>query len=562
MLAAAFALTLAGCGGNGGGGTAAMPDPDTPVVTPEPDPQETCEAGGGRYEADGMCTSAEERITEAAQMACEGAGGRYETDGMCTSASAVAQQTCEGDGGRYEMNGSCTSSEDVATETCVAGGGRSNADGSCTSAGDLATTTSAGTKMTAIATEAGTDAADDAGLGGSGVDTVMMTISRPSSGTEVKIADSAMAGEDDPKFTLKADLGGGITRHDRTQDADDDGDVVNEIVMVSTDIDAPKATAFAKVAGQGLDVTTNTDNDDPADTFEALAVDQSDEDVRALVKSDAFKAGTAAVLTFARFQADSDNNMDGAQKVDAFETAGTYNGADGTYKCNAGNNDNDCTVSLDAKGAITEMSDGWIFTPDDGATSDVADANYLTYGFWLMTTTDEDGLTYNEVQTFATSSVAASGSVSDVTGSATYEGDALGVYVKNVHKTDGTIDTATSGHFTADVNLTATFDQVPVSDTDDRGTIAPSLLNTLSGTIDNFELAGGEANAWSVNLQGMIDTGAGTAAGSANGGGAAGTYSATFHGPTADDTQPHSVVGEFGANFSNGTVAGAFGARK
>ena len=26
--------------------------------------------------------------------------------------------------------------------------------------------------------------------------------------------------------------------------------------------------------------------------------------------------------------------------------------------------------------------------------------------------------------------------------------------------------------------------------------------------------------------------------------------------------QPHSVTGEFGANFSNGSVAGGFGARK
>ena len=56
MLAAAFALTLAGCGGNGGG-TAAV-DPDPPVVTPEPTPQEMCAADGGRFEDDGSCTSA------------------------------------------------------------------------------------------------------------------------------------------------------------------------------------------------------------------------------------------------------------------------------------------------------------------------------------------------------------------------------------------------------------------------------------------------------------------------------------------------------------------------
>ena len=46
----------------------------------------------------------------------------------------------------------------------------------------------------------------------------------------------------------------------------------------------------------------------------------------------------------------------------------------GTYKCNG---TAACTVTLSAKGGITELSDGWIFTPDKGATSDVADDDYL-----------------------------------------------------------------------------------------------------------------------------------------------------------------------------------------
>ena len=62
-LAAVFALTLAGCGG-GSGGTAAMPDPEPPVVEPEPTPQEMCEGDGGRYNADGSCTSAEDLAAE------------------------------------------------------------------------------------------------------------------------------------------------------------------------------------------------------------------------------------------------------------------------------------------------------------------------------------------------------------------------------------------------------------------------------------------------------------------------------------------------------------------
>ena len=49
MLAAT--LIVAGCGGGGGGG-------EDPPMMPEPTAQETCEAAGGRYNADGTCTSA------------------------------------------------------------------------------------------------------------------------------------------------------------------------------------------------------------------------------------------------------------------------------------------------------------------------------------------------------------------------------------------------------------------------------------------------------------------------------------------------------------------------
>ena len=53
-------------------------------------------------------------------------------------------------------------------------------------------------------------------------------------------------------------------------------------------------------------------------------------------------------------------------------------------------------------GTLIAMSDGWIFTPDTGATSDVPDADYLHYGFWLKRTTDAMGaVVYDEVETFA-----------------------------------------------------------------------------------------------------------------------------------------------------------------
>ena len=64
MLAAAFALTLAGCGGGGGSATA------PPEPPPMPDPEMECVDAGGRYNADGSCTSAADLAEE---MALSGA---------------------------------------------------------------------------------------------------------------------------------------------------------------------------------------------------------------------------------------------------------------------------------------------------------------------------------------------------------------------------------------------------------------------------------------------------------------------------------------------------------
>ncbi len=127
--------------------------------------------------------------------------------------------------------------------------------------------------------------------------------------------------------------------------------------------------------------------------------------------------------------------------------------------------------------------------------------------------------------------------------------------------------------------MTAYFDQSvndPDTAFDEADRIAPALLHTLSGTIDNFDLSGHDTGpGWSVTLQGPIDESTGTAEGTAMGGSGVGSFNATFHGPAAHDHDddddavtvdvpiaPGSVVGEFNANFSNGSVAGGFGARK
>ena len=439
-----------------------------------------------------------------------------------------------------------------------------------------ATTKAAETKETAIAAEAaqgatGSPTAElhaDAGLGGTNttdgtaVTTYTLAISRDRDGTKIEVTDSAQMGDDDPKFAMNDD--GMLVR---TQEANDDGEVMTEVVLVRTDIEAPKGVAFAMwEAMDGTTPHTLTVRQDgetvvaetsPADS---ISVEAGTDNVNLpLIMAASFApppAGSSSVThTFLPAADDGDPDTPGDQPRDAAMVDGTYRGADGTYTCGGAA---DCTVAVDDDGDITAITGTWLFTPDAGATSDQPDYDYLHYGFWLKRTTDSDGVVeYNEVETFAGSSVAASGDVSAVTGTATYEGGAVGVYVHSVINPDGTRASATSGHFTADAVLNAAFGGNDVAVNDQF---------MISGTIDNFDLSGhDEGPGWSVTLEDGGETDnidAGAFSGVAKGGGADGSYSGTFHGTADADNQPHTVVGEFNANFSNGTVAGAFGARQ
>ena len=441
------------------------------------------------------------------------------------------------------------------------------------------------TKTTAIKAEADQAEADDAGLGGGTASALTageagsyeLDIKRDADGTTITVTVNGANDDADVTFMKAADLNGaaGHKGQMQTRSMDDDGNVVTEVALVYTDIEAPTPTAFGTIHTLNVRVDGEDDDDTDADPNDARNVVAGD---LTHVKASAFTAPAGTVgTTVLRFQHEVEDTADTADtdedvSMAAAEIMGTFEGAMGTYKCNAGS---ECTVTVDTKGVVSSVSNDndWIFIPADGETVDVDDVDYLRYGAWLQRTADKDGATtYNEVETFAGSEVDTS-DVGDVEGSAKYEGGAAGVYVKNVFTSEGEIDTATSGHFTADAELNATFGQV--EDADNVGTIADNLLNTLTGTINNFKLSGGEENEWSVSLQGAgatgnIVTNEGTASGMAQGGGDAGKWNSTFHGLTSSMTvdgattnfAPDSVVGEFDANFSNGSAAGAFGARK
>ena len=438
-------------------------------------------------------------------------------------------------------------------------------------------TKAAETKLDAINAEAALAVDADSGLGGTvapatGAGAYNLTVERNRMDTMVTVSvqDGATADADeDEAFEQAMDFGDGLTMHTREGE-----DGMEEIAMVMTDIEAPKAVKFADFEAedgtnpQALDVRadgTTADDDNPNDSRDLgsalVSTTPADADVLKLIEANAFSApgsgATTVQHTFLAAADDGDPNTPGNQPRAAAMVAGTYNGADGTYTCTGTAN---CTVSVNAMGMLTAASDGWIFTPAKDATSDQPDYDYLNYGFWLKKTTDEDGVvTYNEVAPFhmAVSMAASAGAV---TGSASYEGSAVGVYVHNIlSEGGGMVDSRTAGHFTADASLKAYFAQ-PTEVADQN--IPPNMLNTITGMINNFALSGDEAQDWSVALKGTVDlTGANDDFnGTANGGGAEGMVSGNFYG--AEAMLPDAATGEFNANFSNGHVSGAFGVNK
>ena len=193
-----------------------------------------------------------------------------------------------------------------------------------------AVTAAAATKRMEIAAEAD-DA--DAGLGGSTASAIedgvegsyALSIERDRMATSVTVTVNGATDDDDVEFMQAMDFGDGRTMHTRTMEADADGNVVEEVVIVSTDIDAPKATPFAMVEGQALLVNPKTTG---GSDYRSITVVAGDADVNLpKIMSAEFTAGTKAVLTF-------DSNDSATDDEDeAFETVGTYNGAMGTYRC-------------------------------------------------------------------------------------------------------------------------------------------------------------------------------------------------------------------------------------
>ena len=150
-----------------------------------------------------------------------------------------------------------------------------------------------------------------------------VTAERQDGAVTVKIAIPGAA-MDDPEF-MRADALPAIEGWDGsmyTLGPNDDGET--EIVGVYTDIAASKPTDFGSV--YTLNVSTNTDNDDPQVTNEALRVTTAN---LSKIMSAGFSAPSEAVAVLTFYEDDA-----GTENIDeAAEVMGTYDSLPGTYRC-------------------------------------------------------------------------------------------------------------------------------------------------------------------------------------------------------------------------------------
>ncbi len=547
-LALLFAVTVAGCGGGGSSSTTGL-DGDG-MTTPMPgatDEEKITTAQTAAMNASDAAAAAVAAVMAMkdydlasytrAQVAAEMAMDAYMAAKAATTVDAAetaqaAAETARDDALKYA--GMVTMAKMDADDAKMADDARKAANKVALSKKTAITAEDAGTTNRPFDSNDAYNTADGAD---NAATNYRMQI-KHDGGAKVTITDGMLPAENDPMFEQAATFGNGqmIVRNIGTD---------RKIIVVHTDIEAPESLPFGSASGYTLnfDIDTKTTAND---TYTLVPAD------------DAADLGGSAIVP---------TNKGGSQTLSQFDDAtitdntkrptyrGTLNGAAGTFRCYT----DTCTIGKtdDTRGTLSITGSGVLrFTPDAGAKVSVPDSDYLYYGFWLDTKTKDGDVTeYEAVQTFAGSSLATSANLSAVTGTATYEGDAAGVYVHETNNDDGTLHTATSGRFTADVALKAYFDATTTRTTD-----------TIEGTISNFDLEHGEANKWNVNVSAAgIDTDEGFTGNASGMTGDTGSLSGRFHGTgdAVDETvAPPVLVGEFNANFINGTAAGAFGTRK
>ncbi len=535
-LAAVFAVALAGCGGGGG-----------KTADPDPTPQEDCVAGGGRWNANDTCTSAADLLKEkqAAQRTAI-------SNAITTAQTAVAGLT--DDASDTAIN---------SADSAVAAAKKAIADAADIPAEEkaafnTAVSTIEGSLTTKKASIA--DARDDADKAMKAAMTkmgkAMHAALGPPAADNTTVLDNATVSLSSTGLTVDAAEGAGALTTNPESVTLKAGDSAGSL-------SGWKGMDYALTTGTGASKITNE-----ARVFTNKSAAKTQEFTK---KYTDLTAGylttiTASLVGGSTFtHSGTQNHAHNATGEAAFEVRGTYDGAPGQFKCTG-----TCTSTNDGKGSPSALGGTWSFKPDVGAMVSVPDAHYLYFGWWVRN--DKDGAPtaasaftgrFGTDPGDSTDSLDPAGDGTGITGSATYTGNAAGIFAMS-NPLDGTGD---GGDFTADATLEATF--------------GSGATAGMTGTIDNFRLNGGSGDpGWSVKLNRATwgSSGAITAPTSdptvwsinGNEADASGTWSGQMYDEKPGTTNggdgsniPTTVTGTFSSEFSTiGRMVGAFGADK
>ena len=270
---------------------------------------------------------------------------------------------------------------------------------------------------------------------------------------------------------------------------------------------------------------------------------------------------------------------DRADTTDDESVMGTINGIPGTFTCVA----DTCNVTFNEDpgpggqdGTVSTITgEGWTFESTDYVESEATlDGDYLYFGYWLQEADEDDNYA------FATFSGGSERFTQDrltaIQGSATYQGAAAGKYVmKELGVIDGKLEpvSAVKGQFTATAELTADF-----GDGSEMGEIEGSVTDFLDGTSGkdlgfhvNLRSADiGSDGTWDDGevsaTHGTIPDESGGWTGALFGDVLEATHTAGVEADATDAQQsaahPRGVAGTFNAHFSDGHVAGGYGATR
>jgi len=383
-----------------------------------------------------------------------------------------------------------------------------------------------------------------------------ITITRTSSGPAKVMIDQPTPDSD------KYDVGavgrlGGFSSHSYSRDSELRGRDVEEIAVVYTDIESAGSAEW-NITSVGGFITGGT----------SVTVDSSTKLVT-IPTGNKVDADRVTGSIFPR-KPDGDETISLPLAANA-RASGSLFGENGRFICGA----NPCTI--ERTGNMVTFTGEIQFDP--AASKPMVaygdpDTDYTYFGYWMKSTELRDATTHaHDIETFHGGMGHVSGgpgnpNLHEVLGTATYYGEAGGVYVKK----DGTGDeqVVTDGTFTANAMLKAYFGGSAIA-ADDQFMVSGTISDFKDGSEDlefsELALTKGKFSSDGDSSTAKITDGV------TNGGGKSGEWMGTFYGnanpgndngagdaPDMKNDYPTNVSGGFNGHFTNGHVVGAFGA--